>query len=41
MGGGEGRSSFMYASMVVVMDYDLLFNEINGRHPQRRPLAIF
>ena len=40
-GEGEGRSSFMYASIAVVVDDDLGFNEINGRHPQRWSLVIF
>ena len=37
--GGEGRPSFIYVSMVIVVDDGIWF--INGRHSQRRPLAIF
>ena len=40
-GEGEGRSLFIYPSMAVVVDDDLWFNEINGRHSQCWPLAIF
>ena len=40
-GEGEGRPWFIYASMAVIVDDVLWFNEINGRRSQCQPLAIF